>query len=406
MKKIITFVLVLAFTIASTFAQVLPKSGVQNTMWSGFGQQYPEPEGVPDVRFYGLYETLQARIDVSQFTLEAMLNWAAETNWKFNEFENVTFANTGKTPFFYTNNSNQGGEHTNGWTDSSYVNFIWNIYAKDKHDFDLGMGTRLNWKIGPAPNCNGYYWEPYTHIVQGGLKEGVPGSADVVGYTHYDNVYADQALGIRYRYNDFIEAGISIPSGVTTDKLFFNAAFAIKPLDFIRASVAFEDVGKDSTDFYTGVSLLIKAFTLDAYLEIQDIGNNEDDRTWGTGAAITWYPVKNVLVKPEGGVSFFRSSDFTPAFYTGGRLEWTIDDKFVLGGYTSMAWGSRNEQWSKIDGCKDWNGGYVFDIRPDVAYIIDKNNTISAAFDYQYRVAFNKEDYSVWATGVYWTYKK
>ena len=61
------------------------------------------------------------------------------------------------------------------------------------------MGTRLSWKIGPAPTCNGYYWEPYTHIVQGGLKEGAPGTADVVGYTHYDNGrtdYPQEAFGV------------------------------------------------------------------------------------------------------------------------------------------------------------------------------------------------------------------
>lgn len=410
MKKIVTLVVVAALTLSAAFTQVLPKSGVKNTMWTGLGQQYPElhnGEGkTPNVRLFGLYETLQARIDVSQFTVEAMLNWAAETNWKFNEFDNITFANTGKTPFYYTNHSNQGGDLTNGWTNSDYVNFIWNVLSKDKSDLDFGMGTRLSWVIGPAPVCNGHYWEPYAHIVQGGLKQAEPGHADVAGYTHYDNVYADHALGIRYRYNDFIEVGASIPSGVTTDKMLFNAAFAIKPVDLFRAAVAFEDIGKDSTDFYTGLSLYLKKLTIDAYLEIQDIGNDKDDRTWGTGATVTWYPVKELMVRPEGGMTVYRSSDYTPAFYVGGRVEWTMNKQFMFGGFTSMAWGSRDERWSKYDATKEWNGGYVFDIRPDVTYTIDQRNSLTAAFDYQYRKAFNNEDYSIWATGVYWTYKR
>jgi len=407
MKKIISLCLAAVFVVSVAFSQTLPKIGVENTLWTGFGQQYPEGAKLetPNVRYYGLYETLQARIDISQFTVEGMLNWAAETNWKFNDFGGVHFVNTQKTPFYYTNHSEQGGEHTTGLTDSYYVNFVWNALAKDKHDLDFGMGTRLSWKIGPAPNCNGYYWEPYTHIVQGGLKEGAPGTADVVGYTNYDNVYANHALGIRYRYDDFIEAGISLPSGVTTDKMFFNAAFAIQPMDVFRVGVAFEDVGKDSTDFYSGLSLYFSKVTVDAYLEIQDIGSNADEKTWGTGATVTWYPIKNLMVKPEGGVSFYRTSNYTPAFYAGGRLEWTINNQLVLGGFSSLAFGSRNQQWEKIAGKKDWHGGFIFDARPDFTFIIDKKNTLTATIDYQYRNSYSKKDYSVWASGVYWTYK-
>jgi len=405
MKKILSFLLC-SFFVTTIFAQVLSKSGVENTLWTGFGQQYPEWNIMdytsPNIRYYGLYETLQARIDVSQFTVEGMLNWAAETNWKRNDFDSVTFVNTQKTPFFYTNNSNQGGENTSGLTDSYYVNFIWNVVSKDKNDLDFGMGTRLAWKIGPAPACFGYYWEPYTHVNQGGLKEGVPGSADVVGYTHYDNLYANQALGVRYRYGDIVEAGISIPSGVTTNKPFFNAAFAIQPVDFFRAAVAFEDVGKDNTDFYSGLSLYLKKVIVDAYIEVQDIGNDNKDKTWGTGLTISWHPFKDVLLKPETGFTFYKNDDYTPAVYAGGRVEWTVNKQFILGGFTSTAWGSKNKKWKN----DDWNGGFIFDLRPDVTYVLDSRNSFTAAFDYQYRIAYTNSTYSVWATGFYWNYRK
>ncbi len=410
MKKIISLLCGIVVLALSVSAQVLPKAGVQNTLWTGFGQQYPTIQNPVDpsykssgVRYYGLYNTLQARVDLAQFTIEGMLNWAAETNWNSNNaFSSITFSNSEKTPFWYTNNSSQGGSHTTGETESYYVNFIWNALSKEKHDLDFGMGTRLAWKIGPAPVCGGYYWEPLTHLVQGGLKEGVPGSADVVGYTHYDNQYANHALGIRYRFSDMIEAGISIPSGVTTDKPFFNAAFAIQPVDVFRASVAFENVCTSYADFYTGLTLNLQKVIIDAYLEIQNLGNADyHNKTWGTGATISFYPVKSLLIRPEAGFTFYREANYTPAFYAGGRVEWGINKSCILGGFVSLAWGSRNTDWNN-----DWTGGFILDARPDFTYIINNRHKISIALDFQHRVAFNNKAYQVWATGLYWTYKR
>lgn len=410
MKKIVTLLCCLMIGLSAAFTQVLPSAGIENTVWTGFGQQYPlfvpnplEPYKTQGVRYYGLYNTLQARVDIAQFTIEGMLNWAAETNWDNNNaFSSVTFANTTKTPFWYTNHSNQGGSNTTGETDSYYVNFVWNAIAKNKNDLDFGMGTRLAWKIGPAPVCGGYYWEPFTHIAQGGLKEGVPGSADVVGYTHYDNLYADKALGVRYRYGDMIEAGISIPSGVTTDKPFFNAAFAIQPIDIFRASIAFENIFTKYVDFYTGLTLNLKKVIIDAYLEIENMGNDDDhNKTLGTGATIAFYPLKTLLIRPEAGVTFYREANYTPAFYAAARVEWWLGNQFVLGGFTSLAWGSRNTDWDN-----DYTGGFIFDIRPDFTFNINKRHSLSAALDFQHRVAFNNNSYQVWASGIYWTYKR
>lgn len=429
MKKILSLVFVSALALSAAFAQVLPSVGFKNTLWSGFGQQFPEYKNAvdgyetPNVRFYGLYETLQARVDIAQFTVEGMLNWAAETMWNGdNDFTGLKFYNTKKTAFYYTNNINQGDYITNGETDSYYVNFLWNIYGKEKHDLDFGVGTRLEWKIGPAPTCYGHYWEPYAHVSQGGLKAAAPGAADVAGFTRYDNIYADHAIGLRYRYGDFIEIGTSIPDGATTNSLFVNAAFAVKPADFFRAAVAFYEIGSHSTDMYTGLSLYFSKVNIDAYLQINDIGNNDEAKTWGTGATFTFYPAKNFMIRPEGGVTVYRQSYITPAWYVGGRLNWDINNKISLGAFSSLAWGASNDYWQDDDVAerrkhgipdaltyavtKSWYGGFIFDVRPDITFILDQRSSISAAFDYQYRIAYNKDDYSVWGTGIYWTYRR
>ena len=38
MKKIVSLLCGIAFLTFSVFAQVLPKAGVQNTLWTGFGE--------------------------------------------------------------------------------------------------------------------------------------------------------------------------------------------------------------------------------------------------------------------------------------------------------------------------------------------------------------------------------
>ena len=102
MKRIVSLLCGLTVLTLSSFAQVFPKAGVQNSMWTGFGQQYPtvllnpvDPYKSSGVRYYGLYNTLQARVDIAQFAIEGMLNWAAETNWDSNNaFSSITFSNT------------------------------------------------------------------------------------------------------------------------------------------------------------------------------------------------------------------------------------------------------------------------------------------------------------------------
>ena len=266
MKKIIALTAALLLIAASAFSQVLPASGVKNTLSTSFGLPYDSADNSDrcGVRLYGLLETLQVRYDIKQFTMEGMLNWGALTWWDAKGgFDNFTFENTGITPFWYTNNHKEGGWWTNPYIDGYYVNFLWHPLD----GFDLGMGTRLNWVIGPAPTSLDDYWGAKAHIVQGGLEDAAPGSADVVGYTYYANCYTSlyeantkAALGLRYRYEDKIEAGITIPSGVTTSAPLFNAALMIHPVDFLRIGIAYEGILQNNGNLYSGITFGFKNF--------------------------------------------------------------------------------------------------------------------------------------------------
>lgn len=408
MKRIFCIFISLFLVLNVMSAQVLKRSGINHTLWTGFGAPLDSVNNDDRAYFqyYGLIETLQARIDIGKFSVEGMLNWGALTNWDGKNFTSLTFSNTRINPFWYTNHNDQGGWWTNGEIDGYYVNFLFHPFE----GFDVGMGTRLEWTIGPAPSSLGNLWQPYAHVIQGGLKDAVPGNADVAGFAYYANTYTGwyngntkASLGLRYRFKDFLEAGITIPSGVTTTAPLFNFAFMIHPVEFFSASVAYEGVLQGNGNFYTGLSLYLINFKLDAYLGINGIGGSENDSRFGTGAAITWYiPNVAITIRPEFGFTFWENPKYTPAFYFGGRFEFEITKQLILGTWSSCAWGSYNQDWYKNN---NWFGGFIFDIRPDITYNFNKHNSLSVFFDYQNRTRFDNVVKDTWASGFFWTYK-
>ena len=415
MKKFLA--LAAAFLLsAAAWSQVMSEAGVKNTLSVSFGDTYLNGNGDyydPGLRFFGFVDTVQTRIDIKKCTVDAMLNWGALTNddvvvGKFTD--DFYFANTKITPFWYTNHYNGGSWWTNGEAESYYVNFIYHPFKY----WDLGMGTRLEWKVGPAPTFNGNLWEPFCHIVQGGLKDAIPGQADVAGYTYYANSYTSYyagqtkaALGVRFHYEDFIEIGGAIPSGVTTDKPVFNAGAKIHPVDFLTISAGVDGIFRDTGNLYAGVCVAFKPFILDAYLGIDyKEDNKENGGRWGTGAALTFNFSKiNLMLKPEAGFTFYTYSDYTFATYGGIRINWQFAEKFALGGWTSFALGAKDKTWEDVDATKDYWGGSIFDLRPDFTWTLDKNNSFTAFVDFQYRDNYAHEKLDTWATGVYWTYK-
>ena len=424
MKKLLALVTGLLLSSSLLFAQVLSSSGVKNTLSTSFGLPYANVDASGrDVRFYGLLETLQIRYDVGKFTAEGMLNWGALANWNVDDGGDAfTFANTGITPFYYTNNHIAGGGWwTNPLIEGYYVNFIFH----PTKNIDLGMGTRLNWVIGPAPSSLDDYWGYKAHLVQGGLKDAAPGNADVAGYTYYANCYTSYyqantkaALGARFRYEDFIEAGIAIPSGVTTSTPLFNAAVSIHPVDFIRIALAFEGVMRNNGNFYTGISFDFKNFLLDTYLAVNfrnkntllpDISDGWGNQ-WGTGAAFTFtIPKISMTLRPEVGFSFYNESEYSMAWYTGARMDFAIGSDFVLGAWSSFAFGAYDKRWYDKDSVlyhPDYTGGRIFDLRPDFTWNINKSNALTLYVDYQSRLKYTGENYNTWASGLYWTYKR
>lgn len=414
MKKLISFCAVFITAATLLTAQVLPATGVRNTLSTTMGVPVgPVGSDRDGFHWYGFTDALQARVDVGPFTLEGMLNWGALTNFKATvnghwndgifypdtgvKLVGLTLVNTEQTPFYYTNGWAAGSNKTSGNAESYYVNFLWHPIK----EMDVGMGTRLNWVIGPAPAYGDFLWGPLCHIVQGGLKDGTPGSVDVAGYAKYFNCYARKAIGVRY-INKVVEIGASIPSGATTDSFLTDLGVKITPANWISISAAFEGIWNGASNLYTGVSMAFnKDFSLDAYLAIDNISSDTTTGIVATGcAAFFRIPKTQLTLRPEVGINFFENKDYTPAVYTGARIQF-VTGAWTFGGWSSLAWGSSNKNWD----AEKMNGGFILDIRPDVTYQINKRHSISAMFDYQNRTNCEKKTYDTWATSAYWSYK-
>ena len=434
MKKMLLSVVASLFLLGTASAQVLPSTGVQNNLWTAFGT------GIDgSTRFYGFVDTLQARVDIAQFSIEGMLNWGALSYWDDDTLDYFRFENTSVSPLlihYFSSGTNNlsvaeqlaGNATSNRLTlnpyvqEPYYVNFLW----KPIDFLDVGLGTKLNWKVGPAPDNGGELWESTAHVRQGGFSTTYnestsgrdftydkPGSADVVGFVHYANVYAKKAVGVRFFHDgddvDF-QLGMAIPNGATTESPVTNLGLQIA-FDKFEISAAYEGLFQTDGNLYTGLRLGAEDFTIDAYFawDSIDVDNDDDDpkdMSFGSGAAITFeFPKVGMVLRPEAGLNWYENPDYTIAWYVGGLFDWDIADAIKLSVWSSFAVGSADKNWADRELTKSWNGGNIFNIRPMFAFNFTKHHTVSVFANFENRIAFNGHLRNCWSSGVFWTYK-
>ncbi|WP_288750726.1 hypothetical protein, partial [uncultured Treponema sp.] len=177
MKKVVLGIAIALFVGAAASAQVLERAQIKNTLWTGFGNPF---DG--DTMFYGFTDIFQARFDQGKFTMDGMLNMGALANYENGgDVDNFEIGTTNLNPLaLHYGRNTRGGNHTNtnndGYnnainsnntiTDAFYLNFVYHI----NRNFDFGMGTKLNWKVGPAPGYGDWVWGPNAHVRQGGFS--------------------------------------------------------------------------------------------------------------------------------------------------------------------------------------------------------------------------------------------
>ena len=412
MKKILAGLL-MAFSLFSLSAQVMGSTGVRNTLWAGAGSPDTEEK---DFTFYGFTDTLQARVDIAQFTMEGMVNWGLFIDFDCNGSRYIQF--TPKTAFYAANRISDAysGSITDSLTDAYYVNFLWHPVS----GLDVGVGTRLEWKVGVAPSCGDYYWGKGAHVKQGGLKDAVPGATDVAGFVKYVNTYARTAVGLRYTYKDLFQIGFVVPSGTSVGGFDFNAGFSVHPMDLFTLSFAYEGVCSGNGNLFAGLEFFLsKNFKWNIFYAMNNVGNDTKSGINGLGTNfVIGIPSLNMTLTPEFGMTFYEDDSYSNAFYFGSGIDFGINKQFNVGTWLSFAFGAENKYWGSDVAAeryahhlsalsylvtKDWKGGTVFDIRPYADMQVNSNNDVAIYLDYQQRTMFNNNQYGSWSFGMYLT---
>ncbi len=452
MKKILTVFSALVIGGAALSAQVLDKAQIKNTTWTGFGAPV---DG--NAMYYGFTDTLQCRFDKKKFTLEGMLNWGFLANYDNDgDVDNFVLGTSNLNPLSlkYGTRRSSGtitsyaGDNTISTTkttevasktgvtlnnqanvsntiqDSYYVNFLWH----PANNFDVGFGTKLNWQVGPAPRYGNWLWEPDAHIRQGGFSTAYddragtviqtsseyagsykfnvdkPGSADVVGFIPYANKYAKRAIGVRYN-DSKLQIGAALPNGFNTDDPAVNLGFKFAPVDWLSVSAALEGAFEEKANFYTGATLGRANFILDMYFAADSLfSDDDDDEAYGTGAAISFtIPNTKINLRPELGLNFFENSHYDFAWYTGASLSFAISKTLGFNVWGSFAQGSKDDRWDDYDVSKDWNGGHIVNIRPQLSIEYSKTTSFAVYADFEQRTAFDGENRKCWSSGVFMT---
>lgn len=415
MKKIILGAL-MALTMVSLSAQVMGSTGVRNTLWAGAGSPDTEEK---DFTFYGFTDTLQARVDIAQFTMEGMVNWGLFIDFDCNGSRFIEF--TPKTAFYAANRCSDfcSTSIDDSLTDAYYVNFLWHPLA----GLDIGVGTRLEWKVGVAPACGDYYWGKGAHVKQGGLKYAFPGNTDVAGFVNYANTYARTAVGARYTYKDIFQIGFALPSPTSVGGFDFSAGFSVHPMDLFTLSFAYDGVCSGSGDLFAGLELFLgKNLKWNIFYAMNNVGNDADNGINGIGTNfVIGIPSLNMTVTPEFGMTFYEDDSYSNAFYFGSGIDFAINKQFNVGTWVSFAFGAENKYWDSNNDVerlshhltagtynitKNYNGGTVFDIRPYADMQVNSNNDVAIYLDYQQRTMYNNTQYGNWSFGLYWTYTR
>lgn len=406
MKKIFVTLLLSSMVLVCANSQVLKQQSFENTVWTGLGLPYAEhgSDSRPSFRWAGIIDTVQARVDILKFTMDGMLSWGALMNWDSGSaFDTFGICNTEKKQLdFLKENSGAGSplEH-----DSYYLNFL----AHPFEGFDAGMGTRLEWRVGPEPTTDGFAWDNLAHVVQGDLRSGAPELGDVRGFMKYANAYAQKALAARYHYKEYFQVGVAIPSFEDTSGFTLNAGVEVSPIKLLTIAIAYGDMLHAGGNLYTGVGLnFTDNFKIDAWFGLDGIGlerasDTAGKKMLGTGAAVFLkFGKLPFWIRPEFGFSNYLYSHYTAAFYTGGRINWDILSNMHLGAWTSFAWGAKGDtaEWDNR------SGGFIFNIRPDFTFDINEHHSISAVFEYEMKINPNDKKYDTFAFGFYWKYNR
>ncbi|MFI3257234.1 MAG: hypothetical protein R3Y36_02925 [Spirochaetales bacterium] len=305
MKKII-FLCILTVTVGGfAFAQE-QDPGFSNTLYTGFGTaSVAIPDNQPafnksdEVIFEGFVDYFSANVTVGNLVIAGDIAWSLGYNGNF------------ETAKFYE------------WNFNAVMNPIAGL--------DIGIGTNLDWTVGPAPTYGPSY-TAYTIPSYAGLGIWNADGAVV-------NTFADKAMAIRYTFADIIQAGF----GLNNDNgQGYGLGVKANILDLFHLGFAYNGTFKEGdSNFYVGSSLfIVDGFDIDIWFNHYSLVNTT------IGGRVSFYK-NNFFFAPEGSVTLWDANNRSLSAYAGLDMYMSITSKMLLGAYFS--WGYGDEAGTRLN---------------------------------------------------------
>ncbi|MGI5174268.1 hypothetical protein H0R92_11810 [Treponema sp. OMZ 840] len=346
MKKLLSVCVIVILSIGLLCAQA-QNPGFSNTVHAAFGQPVQKNS---QVRFFGFTDYFTGNISVGKLVFAGDITWQLVPS--------------------------SGGIQT------EFLDRNVNVVIKPIKALDIGLGTNLNWTVGPGPS-SGPQWTAYNRLYYGGINlanspNKISGDKDYPqkGFKVI-NYYAQQAFAVRYKYENIFEAGFSLP--VLRPGKNFNAGVGIRGNIKDKFSIGFAYNGPFNAGenyLYLGVSTTaVKGFTIGAYWNmLTDTSTTVKDGGHTVGALLD-FEVKGFRIKPEGAITFWTDTDWGPAGYLGVDAYMSFT-KEILGGINA-SWGIGSDL-IKNDPNNLIKAGARLDINPYIVWNINKTNVFSA----------------------------
>lgn len=344
MKKIIVLCMVLMLFSGLGFSQSQPP-GFSNTIGTGFGNSTFLGDNLKDnFKFYGIVNYFTANFDVGKLNLTGDIHWQMGID--------------------------------DGFTIALDANF--NAIMRLFDWMHLGLGTNLEWAVGPAPTKGPLYSAysvPYyagiyfsDDVLESEQTYGVSGGGPV------DNYYGDRSLAVRFVYEDMFEAGVAL-SGTDEDDWTLGLGVKVNIADVVSigASYTGDFQRSPNNNLYIGSSITaIKDVPIDIWLNFvpnQSKTNKDGNNTFGGRVGI---PIGGFRLVPEFSVTIYNKEDTGVSMYAAIDAYFSITNTMILGLNTGFGMGSNPN--TEID---DYRSGGRLNVNPYFVWNLNETNKLS-----------------------------
>lgn len=304
--------------------------GYSNTVYTGFGSggmlDFNQPvKGSEEIKFDGFVDYFSANFHISGVTI------AGDIAWQLFEEGNLT-------------------ANILGW------NF--NAVMTPFKNFDIGVGTSLEWEVGPKP-FSGPAYSAYA----------VPEYAGLSSFTNsvsaVQNSFADKSVAVRYSLEDVLMIG----AGLNGDAGEIGAGLGVRVnvLHSFYLGFAYNGAFKSTgNNFYLGSSIYaINDVDIDVW------ANFIPDYAATFGGRISFHK-NSFRFTPEFSATFWDDTAKSPSWYAALITEMSLSSTVLAGINASLAMGS--------DPNVEWDGnesGARLNITPHIVWNITKSHRIS-----------------------------